>query len=145
MLVRTDVDMRRADHGYAYVGSSRVRAKADVFHVGKIRRTDWLPVGGDLRGEEQVEPGAASQPSDSDYDPTESSDDDDDDDSDSSSQQEHRWARFIAGADPVEADDGAAALFADDSEPSGSERDFARFLAPETPPSDDGAAALFRE
>jgi hypothetical protein len=34
------------DRGYAYVGSSRVRSHQDLFLMGKLRRTDWLPVGG---------------------------------------------------------------------------------------------------
>ena len=36
-----------ADRGYAYVGSSRVRRAIDLYLMGKIKRTDWLPVGGD--------------------------------------------------------------------------------------------------
>ena len=35
------------DRGYAYVGASRVRTANDCYHFGLIRRTDWLPVGGD--------------------------------------------------------------------------------------------------
>ena len=41
------------ERGYGYVGASRVRHARDLFLVGKLRRTDWLPVGGDPRGEEQ--------------------------------------------------------------------------------------------
>ena len=36
-----------ADRGYAYVGSSRVRFATDLSLMGKAKRTDWLPVGGD--------------------------------------------------------------------------------------------------
>ena len=59
-------DRRTADRGYGYVDASRVKRKRDLFHVGPIRRTDWLPVGGDIRGseEEQVQPGPMSQSSD---------------------------------------------------------------------------------
>ena len=45
-------DRRRPDRGYGYVGSSRVKRKADLYHVGSVRRSDWLPVGGDTRGPE---------------------------------------------------------------------------------------------
>ena len=59
-------DRRRADRGYAYVGASRARRKVDVHLVGRIRRTDWLPVGGDLRGDEyeQQRPGPQSESTD---------------------------------------------------------------------------------
>ena len=66
-------DRRLPDRGYAYVGASRVRAREDLWHVGKVRRTDWLPVDGDVRGPEyeQTEPSAYSNVSDN------TSDDDD--------------------------------------------------------------------
>ena len=51
------------DRGYAYVGASRARRQADLYHVGKVRRTDWLPVGVDPLGHEQLEPSVWSQPS----------------------------------------------------------------------------------
>ena len=51
------------DRGYAYVGASRARRQADLHHVGKVRRTDWLPVGVDPLGHEQLEPSVWSQPS----------------------------------------------------------------------------------
>ena len=38
-------DRRLPDRGYAYVGVSRAKVRSSVFHVGKIRQTDWLPVG----------------------------------------------------------------------------------------------------
>eukprot|EP00439_Symbiodinium_sp_Y106_P006406 s11864_g1.t1 len=34
------------DRGYAYVGTSRAKLSSMVFHLGRIRQTDWLPVGG---------------------------------------------------------------------------------------------------
>ena len=51
---------------FLHVGASRVKRKRDLFLVGPLRRTDWLPVGGDIRGsdEEQVQPGTMSQRSD---------------------------------------------------------------------------------
>ena len=35
------------ERGYAYVGVSRFRTKQCVYHYGRFRRSDWLPVGGD--------------------------------------------------------------------------------------------------
>ncbi|CAE7311476.1 abfB, partial [Symbiodinium sp. CCMP2456] len=39
-------DRRVPDRGYAYVGTSRAKARTMVFHLGRLRQTDWLPVGG---------------------------------------------------------------------------------------------------
>ena len=33
------------ERGYGYVAASRFRSMAGLFHYGRIRRTDWLPVG----------------------------------------------------------------------------------------------------
>jgi hypothetical protein len=52
-LVGLYFDRKRPDRGYAYVGTSRAKRRGNVYHVGGIRRTDWLPVGGDDRGNEQ--------------------------------------------------------------------------------------------
>ena len=60
-LVGLHFDRRRADRGYAYVGTSRAKLRRDVFLLGRIRRSDWLPVGGDARGGEQAEPGPMSE------------------------------------------------------------------------------------
>ena len=60
-LVGLYFDRRKADRGYAYVGVSRVKRQADAYHVGRIRRSDWLPVGGDPRGNEQDAPGIMSE------------------------------------------------------------------------------------
>ena len=54
-------DRRVADRGYGYAGASRVRHKSDVFVVGRVRRTDWLPVGEDPRGGEQLRPSILSE------------------------------------------------------------------------------------
>eukprot|EP00973_Karenia_brevis_P057477 7994990-Karenia_brevis.AAC.1 len=43
-----------AHRGYAYVGASRVRRAEDLVLMGKLRRTDWLPVGGEDNPDEQV-------------------------------------------------------------------------------------------
>ena len=39
-------DRRVPDRGYAYVGTSRAKSSCMVFHLGRLRQTDWLPVGG---------------------------------------------------------------------------------------------------
>ena len=57
-------DRRRPDRGYAYVGASRVSHHSHLFHMGNIRRTDWLPVNGDPDNE-QLLPGPLSESSDS--------------------------------------------------------------------------------
>ena len=33
------------ERGYGYVGASRFRNRDGLFHYGKVRRTDWIPVG----------------------------------------------------------------------------------------------------
>jgi hypothetical protein len=53
-------DRKKPDRGYAYVAASRVRFLSCLFHIGKLRCSDWLPVGGDPRGNEQVELGDES-------------------------------------------------------------------------------------
>ena len=50
-------DRKCPDRGYSYVGASRARRQGGVHHVGHLRRTDWLPVGGDPAGDEQTWPG----------------------------------------------------------------------------------------
>jgi len=51
-----------APRGFAYVGASRVRTSGGLFYFGKIRRSDWLPVGGDTTGAiEQVTRGSDSE------------------------------------------------------------------------------------
>ena len=42
-LVGLYFDRKKADRGYAYVGVSRVKRMLDAYHLGFIRRTDWLP------------------------------------------------------------------------------------------------------
>ena len=42
------VDHWHVDPGYAYVATSRATTKAGVYHVGKLRRKDWIPVGAPL-------------------------------------------------------------------------------------------------
>ncbi|CAK0851570.1 unnamed protein product, partial [Prorocentrum cordatum] len=43
---------KRPDRGYAYVALSRFRTRDSVFLLGRIRATDWLPVGGDPSAEQ---------------------------------------------------------------------------------------------
>ncbi|CAE7447453.1 unnamed protein product, partial [Symbiodinium sp. CCMP2456] len=42
-----------ADRGYANVGASRAKLRADVYHLGQLRRTDWRAVGGENDPDEQ--------------------------------------------------------------------------------------------
>jgi hypothetical protein len=53
-------DRKRPDRGYAYVGASRVREAGKLVHMGKLRRTDWLPVGKDPNGDEEIFPSRLS-------------------------------------------------------------------------------------
>ena len=50
------------ERGYAYVGVSRFRSASGVYHFGRIRRTDWLPVGPFVDGQ-QLERGQESKES----------------------------------------------------------------------------------
>jgi hypothetical protein len=56
---------KAAPRGFGYVGASRARSSDGLFYFGKIRRTDWLPVGGDAI-DEQVTRGYDSADSSSD-------------------------------------------------------------------------------
>ena len=47
------------DRGYAHVAVSRFRTRAGVYHYGRQRRTDWLPVGEEAE-EEQTRRGYES-------------------------------------------------------------------------------------
>lgn len=53
-------DRRRPDPGYAYVAASRVRTLAALWHIGRLRTSDWAPV-----GSEQGQPGDDSMSTDS--------------------------------------------------------------------------------
>jgi len=55
------------ERGYGYVGCSRFRTKANIYHFGKVRRTDWLPVG-QTDPMEQTARGPDSIASDTEYD-----------------------------------------------------------------------------
>lgn len=73
---------RRPDRGYAYVGASRVKHHSSLFHMGAVRRTDWLPVNGDPENE-QLLPGPLSDSSHSseDFEPEDDSSSEPDPDS----------------------------------------------------------------
>ena len=53
----------QAGRGYGYVGVSRFRTRAGVYLFGKLRRTDFLPVGEEQEGE-VLERGYESKDSD---------------------------------------------------------------------------------
>ena len=59
------LDKKVPDRGYAYVGASRVKSHEDIFLLGSIRATDWLPVGGPGSPEEHIKPGPLSDTSSS--------------------------------------------------------------------------------
>ena len=71
-----------AERGYGYVGASRVRAARGLYLMGKVKRSDWLPVGQPTE-DEQLQRGYDSAiTSDSDFgseDPGMTSSDDDED------------------------------------------------------------------
>ncbi|CAE7398265.1 pif1, partial [Symbiodinium sp. CCMP2456] len=54
-------DTKIPDRGYAYVGASRARRHDDVFLLGRIRTTDWLPVGGQADPSEHRKIGPLSE------------------------------------------------------------------------------------
>jgi hypothetical protein len=64
------------DRGYGYVGASRCRNAAGLFYFKRIRRTDWLPIGGG-DSDEESERGSVSNASNH-YDDSEPSDCDSD-------------------------------------------------------------------
>merc|ERR1711963_1294274 len=37
-------DRKLPDRGYSYVGASRMKKLSALWHIGQLRRTDWLPV-----------------------------------------------------------------------------------------------------
>jgi hypothetical protein len=64
-IVGLAFDRRCSDLGYAYVGASRTKRADTLFLARQVRRTDWLPVGGNPE-EEQTSPSALSKDTDSD-------------------------------------------------------------------------------
>lgn len=140
-----------ADRGYAYVGASRVRTAAGLYLVGKIRRTDWLPVGG-CADSEQLRRGYESATTDE----------------DSSAASEDQGASESSSEDPgeSESDDGddasegrASSVGQDDSANSGTEdvdfeqlaelelpaRKKVRLVEPKSPGYSEGAKQVAAE
>ena len=74
------------DRGYAYVAVSRFRTRAGVYHFGRYRRSDWLPVGEAVEGE-QTQRSYESMTSDSD----EEHDSDESASSDSVCEEQSMW------------------------------------------------------
>ena len=64
-VVGLHLDKKIPDRGYAYVGASRAKRHQDVFLLGSIRTTDWLPVGGPGSPHEHTRPGPLSETSSS--------------------------------------------------------------------------------
>ena len=54
-----DLQHRTAARGYGYVAASRFKKRSGCYLYGKLRRTDFLPVGPDLE-EEVLERGYSS-------------------------------------------------------------------------------------
>ena len=83
------------DRGYAYVGTSKVRRQQDVFLMGKLRRSDWLPVGGG-REPEQVHRGVNSDDSDQKMKAEIRAQAETDSDNDSSQESENELLAYLA-------------------------------------------------
>ena len=98
------------DRGYAYVAVSRFRTRVGVYHFGRYRRSDWLPVGDAIEGE-QTQRSYESMSSDSD----EERDSSEDESNDSICEDAGMWDRE---ADSSDADDrnmfGSHEAFSDD-------------------------------
>ena len=92
-----------ADRGYGYVGAPRVERAADLFFMGKIRRTDWMPVAGNVFGDEQDCRGSESKSDIAD------SEDAHEDQGESSESDENQVRTEIenAGGEDVESEDQA--------------------------------------
>ena len=112
------------DRGYAYVGASRVRSAKDLCLVGKVRRTDWLPVGGDdtdeqtQRGSESEDSRPCSDEPSSDEAPSGSSDECSEDLEDQALRNESAESSCGSERDRYPDTDEAASLAADDDDAS---------------------------
>ena len=94
------------ERGYGYVGASRAQSKGGLYHYGRLRRTDWLPVDGSP-DYEQVARGPESD-SDSDAeseDPYESGEDSGDENN-PFAKLALRYDEGDMGAEDDDADDG---------------------------------------
>ena len=114
-----------ARRGYAYVGASRARSRAGLYHYGCLRRSDWLPVGEPTDGDHAAR-GYSSQSSASGDDDGEDEgayedDDAEDDESgeDEGDYEDDRWEKLQESeAEGYESDDYASwdKLMASDNE-----------------------------
>ena len=101
------------DRGYAYVGASRVRSSADLWVVDPVRRSDWLPVGEDSNGGEQLRRSDSSESLASEDDWGTNSEEEDtgseeDYDSDGEPSTSMKWMACI---DPINRNDDTSSLF----------------------------------
>ena len=91
-------DIRRI-RDYGYVGASRARSSTRLYHDGRLRRTDWLPV---VEGEGDVdEQVRRSMESESD---SSGSDVDDEDDYDRGSDDDNAFEELLRGEEDYEDD-----------------------------------------
>ena len=97
-------DRKRCDRGHGYVGASRAREAANLFLLGRVRRTDWRPVGPGAEGEQEV-PSAMSWSTDE----------------EEAAEQDRRWQEGGEGTSSSEEDPYAAA---DRASEASSEGDF---------------------
>ena len=92
------------ERGYGYVGASRARTKGGLYHYGRLRRTDWLPVvEGEGDAEEQVR---RSMESESEA----SGSDDDEHDYDGDSDDGYAFEELLGGEEDYEDDSFDASL-----------------------------------
>ena len=139
-LVGLLFDRRRADRGYAYVGASRAKRMADVYLLGRIRRSDWLPVGGDPRGNEQEYPGSLSgsdseeTPSTDSEEAAEDTDDEEEDGADPTAWNPFRPRQWEEPQSEEELEEGEPDTPPSSQEPSPSVEDF---QAPSTDREED--------
>ena len=109
------------DRGYAYVGASRVRQAIHLYLMGKVRRSDWLPVG--LGDDEHMVRGSDSE----------------------SSHQDSDEASEDQGASDMDSDDHTEDQGASDSTKSDSSADQGRTDSDEEPPEVHNAASPLSE
>ena len=106
------------ERGYGYVGAFRFRSADGLFLYGKVRRTDWLPVGEPM-SMEQLHRGAESMSEDSDFDEQDRElellYDNEDDEYDQELNDACRWGY---GGDDLDSNEEVAAM-SDDSEAGG--------------------------
>ena len=108
------------DRGYAYVAVSRFRTRAGVYHFGRYRRSDWLPVGVE-QVTEQTKRSYESMTSDSD----EERDDSSESDIDSVEEEPTMWNHEADSSDDEERNMFGAGESADQPDFTSMDFDFA--------------------